>query len=221
MFATLFLAAVSAASTPVVTPGVYTYTATYQGVQSGTSTLTVRNVRPGTTIEEKATGFISGMTVAGTATLNLDENLVPTVYNGSYDSGTQRSVITVTVSPQAATIVGTTTGGYPEAISLKPPAQHLVVIEPGLMAGLFPLAAEMQAWKYDPIIAVAPSTGRGEPFELDTTAKPKRPDGVPADDTEITFGGPLSFTIWYDPATYVPDAVVVPSQDAVVTRVRQ
>lgn len=220
MLATIILAALSGAA-PALTPGTYTYTGTYQGVQSGTSTVTVRRNGATTTIEEKASGSINDMQVAGTVSLNLGADLAPTVYNGSYDSGALHTVVTVTVSPTSATLVGTNTGGAQLAFPLKPPAQHLIVVEPGLMAGLFGLPAEMQAWNYDPILAVAPSIAKGESYALDTTAKPQRPDGVPAQDTQITFGGPLAFTIWYDPATYVPDAVVVPSQDAVVTRVRQ
>ncbi len=220
MLAAIFLAALSSAA-PALAPGTYTYTGTYQGVQSGTSTLTVRSSGSTTTIEEKASGTINAMQVAGTVTLNLGADLVPTVYNGSYDSGALHSVVTVTVTPTAATLVGTNTGGTQLQFPLKAPARHLIVIEPGLMAGLFGLPAEMQAWNYDPILAVAPSLGKSENYALDTAAKPQRPDGVPAQDTPMTFGGPLSFTIWYDPATYVPDAVIVPSQDAVVTRVRQ
>lgn len=220
MLATIFLAALAGAA-PALVPGTYTYTGTYQGVQSGTSTVTVRRNGSTTTIEEKANGTINDMQVAGNVTLNLGADLAPTVYNGSYDSGALHTVVTVTVAPTSATLVGTNTGGAQLTFPLKPPEKHLIVVEPGLMAGLFGLPAQMQAWNYDPILAVAPSIGKGESYSLDTAAKPQRPDGVPAQDTQITFGGPLSFTIWYDPATYVPDAVIVPSQDAVVTRVRQ
>lgn len=220
MFATILLAALSGAA-PALTPGTYTYKGTYQGVQSGTSTLTVRRDGPTTTIEEKARGTFNEMQVAGTVTLDLGADLAPTVYDGSYDSGATHTVVTVTVAATSATLVGTNTGGAQLSFPLQPPAQHLIVVEPGLMAGLFGLPAQMQAWNYDPILAVAPSIAKGESYALDTAAKPQRPDGIPAQDTQITFGGPLAFTIWYDPATYVPDAVVVPSQDAVVTRVRQ
>lgn len=220
MLAAIFLAALSN-GVPALTPGTYTYTATYQGAQNGTSTLVVRRTGDTITIQENASATVNDVPVAGTVTLTLGADLVPTVYNGSYDSGALHSVVTVTIAKTSATLVGTSTGGAPTAFPLKPPARHLVVIEPGLMAGLFALPAQMQAWQYDPILAVAPSISKGQIFELDTTAKPQRPDGVPAQDAEITFGGSLSFTLWYDPATYVLDGVVVPSQDAVVTRVRQ
>jgi hypothetical protein len=219
MLATILLAALSGA-TPALTPGTYKYTATYEGVQSGTSTVSVRRTGDVTTIQETASGTINDIQVAGTVTLNLGADLVPTLYNGSYDSGAQHTVVTVTVGTTSATLVGSNTGGMQLAFPLKPPARHFVIVEPGLMAGLVGLPAQMQAWTYDPILAVAPSVGRSITYQLDTTAKPQRPDGVPAADSQITFGGPLSFTIWYDPATYVPDAVVVPSQNAVVTRVR-
>ena len=220
MLATILLAALSG-TVPALTPGTYTYTGTYEGVQNATSTITVSRVGSTTIVGEKASAVLNDVQVAGNVTLSLGADLVPTVYDGSYDSGALHTVVTVTVSPTSATLEGTTTGGMQVSFPLKPPARHLIVVEPGLMAGLFGLPAQMKAWDYDPILAVAPSIGKGEGYELDTAAKPKRPDGLPSQDTEITFGGPLSFTIWYDPATYVPDAVVVPSQDAVITRVRQ
>ncbi|HZY98683.1 MAG TPA: hypothetical protein VFE36_03850 [Candidatus Baltobacteraceae bacterium] len=220
MLATILLAALSGA-TPAVQPGTYEYTATYQGVQSGRSTVTARRDGDTTTIQESANGAINDVQVAAAVTLTLDTDLIPTIYNGSYDSGAAHAVITVTVGKTVATLTGTTTYGMPLTFPLKPPARHFVIIEPGLMAGLFGLPAQMQAWQYDPILAIAPSVAKSENFELDTTAKPQRPDGVPAQDTQITFGGQLAFTIWYDPATYVPDAVVVPSQNAVLTRVRK
>lgn len=220
MLATILLAAVTSA-TPALTSGTYTFTGTYQGVQNGTSTVTVRQVGSTTIIQEKATAVLNDVEMSGNVTLTLGANLVPTVYDGSYESGALHSVVTVTVSPTSATLEGTNTGGLQLTFPIKPPARHVVVIEPGLMAGVFGLPAQMQAWTYDPILAVAPSIGKGEDYELDTLAKPKRPDGVPAQDAQITFGGSLAFTIWYDSTTYVPDAVVVPSEDAVITRVRQ
>jgi hypothetical protein len=36
----------------------------------------------------------------------------------------------------------------------------------------------------------------------------------------LSFGGAVPFTIWYDPATYVPDLIDVPSQNLQVQRMR-
>jgi hypothetical protein len=215
------LAAALAAAVPAVPSGSFAYTATYQGTPSGKSSLTVsRTGDQTTTISERAEGNVNGLDIAGTATLTVGADLVPTVYDGSYESGALKTVVTVSVTPSAATIVGTNSNGQAITFPLSNGAQHFVVIEPGLMAGLFALPAQMQAWNGAPILAIAPSAARAQPFALDPGAKPQRPGGVPAADAALSFGGPLAFTIWYDPATLVPDEVVVPSQDAIVTRVR-
>ncbi len=36
----------------------------------------------------------------------------------------------------------------------------------------------------------------------------------------LSIDRPLAVTIWYDPATLVPDQIAVPSQNAVLTRER-
>jgi hypothetical protein len=78
----------------------------------------------------------------------------------------------------------------------------------------------MEAWKDMPVLAIAPSYGRGENLAVDTAAKPQRPSTVPAHDVAVSFRGSLPFTIWYDPMTFVPDEIDVPSQNVVVTRQR-
>ena len=200
--------------------GTYAYAGTYEGDPAGTSSVTVRQDNEGATIVEKATGSINGLEMLGSATLTLGPDLVPTIYNGSYQSGALETVVTVSITSAYATVTSNSTEGRPQTFPLKRPAQHFVVIEPGLVAGLFALPAQMAAWSDAPVYAIAPSVARAESFELDENAKPQRPDDVPAADLQLSFGGKFAFTIWYDPATLVPDEILAPSQNLVVTRVR-
>jgi hypothetical protein len=220
MFPPLFLAALAAGS-PFLTTGTFSYAATLGGDPTGTSTLTVSRDGQATRIQEKASGTINGARVSATAQLTVGADLAPQVYDGTYETNGARTVVTASLSPSAATVISSGSGGLPATFSLSGDTKHFVVIEPGLVAGLFALPAEMEAWKAAPVLALAPSYGRGEDLVVDTGIKPQRPSALPAQDVAVSFGGKLPFTIWYDPATFVPDEIDVPSQSVVVTRVRQ
>ena len=61
-------------------------------------------------------------------------------------------------------------------------------------------------------LAVVASVASGTP--------PARPDGIPARDNALAVNaGPLELIFWYDPATVVVDAVVIPAQGAEFRRV--
>jgi hypothetical protein len=221
MLACTFLLAALAAGTPFLTPGTFTYAATLNGARTGSSTLTVTRDGSATEVAERASGTIDGMQLAAQATLTVGADLAPTAYNGSYHSGAMATTVTAALTADSATVINSQTGGTPQTLSLTGGAQHFVVIEPGLIAGLFALPAEMEAWNDAPVLAVAPSYARGQEIAVEKSASPVRPAGVPAGDAVLAIGGRLPFTIWYDPATFVPDQIAVPSQDAVITRVRQ
>jgi hypothetical protein len=117
-------------------------------------------------------------------------------------------------------VTGTAATGQ-QTFALDPNAKHFVVIEPGLLSGIFALPAQMQAWNDSPVTAIAPAYGREEPLPPATPAtSASRPANVPASDVSLSVGGSVPFTVWYDPATLIPDEIDVPSQSAAVTRVR-
>jgi hypothetical protein len=209
------------AGTPFLTPGTYAYSATLSGAPAGSSNLTVLRDGQSTRIQEKASGTVNGLSVSATAQLTVGPDLTPQIYDGTYQSNGARTVVTVSLSSSAATVISTGSGGQPATFALSGDTRHFVVIEFGLVAGLFALPAQMEAWKDTPVLAIAPSYGRGENLAVDTGAKPARPSGVPAQDESVSFRAKLPFTIWYDPTTFVPDEIDVPSESVVVTRVRQ
>jgi hypothetical protein len=201
--------------------GVYRYNASVGGTPAGTSTLQVGGSSGAATIAENASGSLNGMAFSGKATLSLGADLSPSTYGGSYTIAGQNPTVSVTIEGNTATVDGPAASGGKQTISLGPQASHFVVVEPGLLAGMFVLPAQMHAWNDAPVLAIAPAYARSEMLSIDPSAQPARPAGVPAQDVALSLGGRVPFTIWYDPATFVPDEIVVPSQNASVTRIRE
>ncbi len=214
----IVLAALSA-GTPFLTTGVFHYSATLDGSPTGTSTVTVARSGQSTSIQEKASGTVNGLSVSAVALLTIGTDLAPQTYNGTYGSNGLQTVVTASLSASAATVISSGSGGQPATFALSGDAAHFVVIEPGLLSGLFALPAEMEAWNDTPVMAIAPSYGRAESLTIDTSAKAQRPKGIPLQESSVSFNGKLPFTIWYDSATFVPDEIDVPTQNVVITRV--
>jgi hypothetical protein len=203
------------AGTPSIPAGTYTYQAAVAGKVAGTSVLTVKPGPP-MEIDEQASGGSGAQTGSAKATLTLGPDLAPVSYTGDYNMGGSPNSVAATLTPAVATVAGQT---YP----LTGGAKHFVVLELGLTAGLFVLPAQMQAWNNSTALIVAPaSVGMVGtlPVSPDSSLAGARPSTVPAPDLALAIGGPFPFTIWYDPATYVPDEIDVPSQNVVVSRVR-
>jgi hypothetical protein len=216
---TLTLAAL-AAGTPFLAPGTYQYTALLNGQPAATSKITVVRAGDATDIDEDSAGLLAGMHLSGKATLVLGADLAPTQYNGNYESASQKATVTVALTPTSATIAGSAAVGGGQPLALSANTRHFVVIEPGLLAGLFALPAQLESWKDAAVTAIAPMSGRAEALATDPASAPARPNDVPAQDAVLSFGGRFPFTIWYDPTTFVPDEVIVPIQHVVITRAR-
>lgn len=219
MLSTITLAAL-AGGTPFLTPGTYQYTALLNGQPAATSTITVARAGNVTDINEDSAGSLAGMHLSGKATLVLGGDLAPTQYNGNYESAAQKATVTVALTPTAATIAGSASAGGSQALALSANTRHFVVIEPGLLAGLFALPAQLESWKDPAVTAIAPMSARAEALATDPEPAQARPSDVPAQDAVLSFGGRYPFTIWYDPTSFVPDEVVVPMQHVVITRSR-
>jgi hypothetical protein len=210
MLPTLMLLAATA-GTPAIPPGTYTYSAAVGGKTVGTSVLTVK-AGPPMEIDEQASGGSS----SAKAVLTLGPDLSPVSYTGDYNTaGTPMSV--------AATLTPTTATVGKQTFTLTANTKHFIVAELGLTAGLFVLPSQMQAWNNGAVLVVIPalaSTMSPVAIVPDAALAGTRPATVPAADSVLAIGGQFPFTIWYDPASYVPDEIDVPSQNVVVTRVR-
>jgi hypothetical protein len=218
MLPTILLAA-AAASALFPAPATYRYAASMGGQPIGVWSVTVKEQDPGTQIDESSSANFAGMQLAANATLLLGANLAPTKYDGSYRAPGQNPTVSVTLTPSAATVSGTLTS-QPQQLALVPSTDHFVVIEPGLLAGLFALPAQLASWKEAAVTWITPTAARAQALTVNPSAATSRPAGVPAADSVLSIAQPIAVTIWYDPNTLVPDEISVPSQNAVLTRER-
>lgn len=216
MLATIVLAAATANFPPA---GDYRYAASLAGQNIGRWSVSVKAQPGGMEIDETSSAFVVGMQMSATAALTLGSDLAPVNYTGSYRMGTQAPNVSVTLTPSSATVVGAMSS-EPRRIVLSANTKHFVVVEPGLLAGLFALPAQLAAWKESSVTWITPATAQAQALVAGSAAPASRPSGVPAQDTLLSVDQPIALTIWYDPATLVPDAIVVPSQNAVLTRIR-
>lgn len=219
MIAFVLAAQLAAAAPPRAAAGTYTYATSYQGVSVGRSTVTVDS--GGTQISERVAGSYGATAANASATLALNPDLSPASYRATGTMGGNALNDAATVTNGIATV--TSARGTNQSFRLTPPAAHFVVVDLGTLAGFVALPEQMKAWSDAPVLAVVPSFGQaialtpGAATAASGGAVP--PAGVPAADTALSFGGNVPFTMWYNPATLVPDAIVVPSQNISIKRV--
>ena len=199
--------------------GVYNYTASMSGQPIGQWNVSVKRSDSTTEIDENSWASVMGMTLSAKATLALGPDLSPTSYTGNYRAAGQNVAVTVALTGASATITGTQSGAA-RTVALLPDTHHFVVIEPGLLAGLFALPAELAAWNDLTVTWLSPVTGTAQPLARAATAADVRPAGIPAQDMELALTGQTPATIWYDAASFIPDRIEIPSQHAILTRVR-
>lgn len=216
MVAAMVLAALAAV---FPAPGTYRYAASMSGQPIGSWSVSVANGDGSTTVNENSTASIAGMQLAATASLVLGPDLAPTNYAGHYTTPGQSPSVSVALTPTSATVVGAF-NTEPQRVALGPNTHHFVVIEPGLLAGLFVLPAQLSSWKDSSVTWITPTSGETQALTTAAVGAPARPAGVPAQDALLSIDHPIAVTIWYDPATLVPDEILVPSQSAVLTRER-
>lgn len=200
-------------------PGAYNYTASMSGQPIGQWNVTVKRNDSTIEIDENSWASVMGMTLSAKATLALGPDLSPTRYTGNYLAAGQSVGATVALTAASATITGTQSDSA-RTVSLGADTHHFVVIEPGLLAGLFVLPAQLAAWNESAVTWLSPVTGTAQPLMKDAAAPPARPAGVPAQDVELSLTGQIPVTMWYDAVTFIPDRIEVPSQHTILTRVR-
>lgn len=189
------------------------------GQRIGDWTATVESTNGNTQIDENSSATFAGMQLAATASLVLGRDLAPINYTGSYHTPGQNPTANVTLTATSATVSGTLTA-HPQQLALIPNTRHFVVIEPGLLAGLFALPTQIAVWQETMVTWITPTSAQAQSLTVSSPAATARPAGVPAQDAVLSIERPIAVTIWYDPATHVPDQVAVPSQAAILTRER-
>lgn len=212
MIATLIAALAFAA------PTTYTYSASLAGQPVGQWTVAVKSDAGHTVLDEKSSASLGGLSLGATATLTLDPSLAPVRYDGRYNAPGQTVDVTVAVASDGATVTSplATTSG---PLQLAPGTTHFAIVEPGLLAGLFALPAQIGAWKDSRVTWITPTSASSQVLTIGAATGATRPTGVPANDVLLSIASPIAATIWYDPSTFVPDRIDVPSEKAVLVRV--
>ncbi|MDQ2865468.1 MAG: hypothetical protein M3R51_04525 [Candidatus Eremiobacteraeota bacterium] len=205
----------SAAATPAIAPGTYTYAASSSGSSVGTSVVTVAANGADTVISEKGSGTAQGQSGNAADTLTLGADLAPTAYQLSGTVGARSLNGSATFANNTATVTGL---NGTKSFDLLGSTKHFIVIDLGVLAGFIALPAQMAAWNDTAALAVIPSYGTSIPIAPDASLKPARPATVASGDTALAFGGQIPFTIWYNPRTYVTDEIDVPAQSLTVIR---
>jgi hypothetical protein len=216
MIASILLAAVTGV-TAFPPPGSYRYSASLAGQPIGEWSVTVKQDATDTQIDENSTATVMGMQLAATASLVLGSDLAPTTYSGDYTISGQNRHVSATLTSSSASVIAVTSN-QPLQLALFPATRHFVVVEQGLLAGLFALPAQLAAWKESSVTWISPATGQAQVLGTALPAGSRPPNGVPANDALISIDRPLAVAIWYDPTSFVPDQISVPSQSAVLTR---
>lgn len=189
------------------------------GQPIGQWNVTVKRNDSATELDENSWASVMGMMLSAKATLALGPDLSPTRYTGNYRAAGQNVDVTVALAAASATVTSTQSESA-HALALVPNTRHFVVVEPGLLAGLFALPAQLASWNESTVTWLSPVTGAAQPLTKDSAAPPVRPAGVPAQDVELSLTGQIPVTMWYDPVTFIPDRIEVPSQHTILTRVR-
>lgn len=217
MIAMMLLAAVTGTMT-FPPAGTYRYSASLAAQPIGRWSVTVKQGGSDRQIDETSSATVMGMQLGATASLLLGSDLTPSKYDGSYTISGQNRHVSATLTSTTASVVTAMAGQ--QQLAMLPATRHFVVVEQGLLAGLFALPAQLAAWKESSVTWISPATGQAQLLTIAPAPPSGPPAGVPASDASISIDRPLSVTIWYDPATYVPDEISVPSQNAVLTRDR-
>jgi hypothetical protein len=206
----------AAAATAAPPDGTYAYVSTMNGAGIGKTAIAVtRNAAGDVVVSENGSANLNGQDGSVQDTLTLGPGLAPSSYNALASIADSRSMrSTLFFSGEQAKQSGDVSKTY----ALTPGAQHFVLMDFGPFSGFFVLPAQMRAWNDRPVTAIVPLYAQSFGIAPDAAAAPKRPDGVPASDREITFNSMLTITLWYDPQSLVVDEVDIPSEGLIVKR---
>jgi hypothetical protein len=224
VFAVAMVAASTLASNGPAAPpdGSYTYAITQSGAQVGTSTVVVKRSPTGMSISENET--IGNLTYTIEETLD-PVTLDPRTYVATYlqgpdpqATGTQATgsqTARVVVDPKGATISLDGVAGS-QAFPLTSGLTKAYVLELSIMSGFLMLPAQIHASGASQFLQIVPSEVAAFPTRVGGPSAGPRPDGVPANDVELTISSKVAFDEWYDPNTFVLHDVSVPIQNVLI-----
>lgn len=208
--ATIGAAQVGVAAAPP--DGTYNYSITQSGSQIGTSTVIVKRVGSDVTVHETETlGTLSFVIdeVLDSATLN------PKTYVASYTKDTYTQTARGSFDRSGATV---SFDGVPgtQVFPFDNGNKNAYVLEQSLLTGFFMLPAQIHATRANQFMQVVPSQVLAVTGRINGTTAGPRPSGLPAQDVPLSVGSKVNFDEWYDPGTFVLQAVSVPIQNVLI-----
>ncbi|PZR60783.1 MAG: hypothetical protein DLM53_10500 [Candidatus Eremiobacter antarcticus] len=208
-------AALAADAPPAPPDGTYSYSIDRASANIGTSTVTVK--RSGDAIMVHETQAMPAQKFAVTVDETLaGSQLAPKSYVGNYTmEGGTPVVVRMSFNGSRA---DATVDGASGSTSLKLPPRITsgYVIEGALLTGFLFLPAQLHASRATAFAGIVPSKLTQVTNTVDRGMRPVRPPGAPANDIAVSIRGPVDFQEWYDPTTFVLDAVSVPSQNVLI-----
>jgi alpha-beta hydrolase superfamily lysophospholipase len=205
--------AVAAIASPAHPPdGTYRYTLTVAGASAGTSTVVIRTTADAVTVDDRSE--VEVMRLSGHAVTRYDAaTLRLSGYSGDFTVAGNPQHVDVDVAAGALTVRG---GGTRATIAADPSAPlelladnltGTMIVVPAALA-----ASHAQRFTLAPLAPPKPIV-----VTVANGTAPARPAGIPAGDVALVVdlaGIGLREVYWYDPASFVVDAIVIPAQNA-------
>lgn len=219
MLPILFSLALEASAPAFAPAGSYTYRVFKSGDFFTSTTLVVQNGTAGPVVREASTIRSQTQDNEFNTSLAFARDLFPVSYTGTYRDRLldQKSSSTVVFTDRAATVtLDTESRSFPLGGSSK----AFAVFDSSLFSGFFALPAQLHAIGAGDLTLLAPGQMALEHIQYIEGDHPVRPADVPASDASASFTGDIVFVEWYDPATFVPDEVILPADNITVRRKR-
>jgi hypothetical protein len=156
----------------------------------------------------------------GTLSFVIDEvldgaTLNPKTYVASYTKDTYTQTARGAFDRSGATI---SFDGVPgnQVFPFTDGNKNAYVLEQSLLTGFFMLPAQIHAAQVNQFMQVVPSQVLTTTSRISPTTAGPRPANLPAQDVPLSVDSKVNFDEWYDPNTFVLQAVSVPIQDVII-----
>ncbi len=136
--------------------------------------MSVKQAANDTEIDENSSATVMGMQLAATASLVLDPNLAPLKYDGNYTLSNPSPSRERDAHERVGAVLSVM-ATEPQQFALVAPTRHFIVVEQGLLAGLFVLPAQLAAWKETAVTWISPATAQSQLLTVAPAARNRAP----------------------------------------------
>ncbi len=212
--ATLLACPVAAQQRPPRPPdGTYVYQTTVDGVAFANGDVTVSSQGSNVIVGDASTLPTRGIRVLTTASFDAT-TLAQNGYSADVTTEAGRQHTSASFAPGLITL--SMPGQDPVALKASATAP-IEILTDSLAGSLVLVLAELHALHAQQFTLAVTEGGVTVPASIEWNASAAHPAGVPANDqAAMLTAGPISGTLWYDPATFTVDEATVPSQNAEV-----